>query len=101
MSDKGLSPPKKLVFTPVHGDFKENEDHNNEIDQILERAMLIKQEQEKEKQGSEKGSHEDKKKEASTYQTTVEEEKSVAGSKASMDNTILGKRKRCPLIEGC
>jgi hypothetical protein len=102
MSDKGLSPLKKIEFTPVHTEFKEQEDHLNEIDQILERAMLLKQEQEKERQNSERGSQSDRKKEpGSTYQNTAEEEKSIAGSKTSQEQSVLGKRKRCPLIEGC
>lgn len=98
MSDKGLSPPKKLQFTPVRVAPQENDDHLNEIDRILEKAMLTKQEQEKEKQNSE----EDRKKEAeSTHQNTIEEEKSVDGSKISQDQLISVKKKRCPLIEGC
>lgn len=97
MSD--LSPPKKLVFTPVRAEASNGkDDHNNDIDKILENAMLLKQEQDREKQNSE----EDKKKEAeSTYQNTNEEEKSVQESKASLEQSVLVKRKRCPLIEGC
>lgn len=99
MLDNVLSPPKKLQFTPVHQSSMVKED---DIDQILQRAMQLKQEQERERPSSEARSNDDKKKETgSTYQNTAEEEKSIAESKISQENIITSKKKRSPLIEGC
>lgn len=107
MSGNDLSPPKKLDFTPVHSAQQESQEPTNEIDKILELARQLKKDQaktsEETKKKTEKEPPQEKKKgEDPSQQINFEEEKSVAGSKASHDlPSILGKRKQCPLIEGC
>jgi len=104
MSGNDLSPPKKLEFTPVHSTQKESGEPMSDIDKILELAKQLKQEQAKtQKQNPEKKSPPKKKKEDALSQPDhdVEEEKSFSETKAPRDPSLLGKRKVCPLIEGC
>jgi len=101
MSGNDLSPPKKLEFTPVHATQKESQEPTNEIDKILELAKQMKKDQAKTIIPEEKKKPEEPK-ESTQQINTEEEEKSVAASKTSHElASILGKRKLCPLVEGC
>ncbi len=84
---------------------KESGDSANEIDKILELAKQMKKDQVKtvvEQKPTIIPEEKKKQQESSQEPNFEEEEKSVVGSKTSHElASILGKRKQCPLVEGC